>query len=415
MSTGAEAEQMRHRLRSTVLLGEVALDGTLRPVSGVLPALLSAHRQGLTRAVVPPGNEAEAALASPLEVLVAPTLRAAMEWARGERTLAQARGGDALSPPAESGDFSEIAGQDHAVRAAEIAAAGGHHFMLIGPPGSGKSMIAQRLPTILPSLTQEQMLEATAVHSVVAPSFSGPIHRAPFVAPHHSVSRAGLLGGGSGVPRPGAVSLAHHGVLFLDEASEIPASVLDGLRTPLDNSQVRLVRAHREYLFPARFQLVLAANPCRCAANDPQECRCLPRQRATYLDNLSGPLRDRLDIVVHTTAVGAHLRTDSARSSAELAANVTQARQRSRRRWGDAGRSERCNSAVPPHVLRRNFPATEEAMLLLEAYLAQGVLSQRAVDHALSVAWTLTDLSGGDQPGLAEITEAIHLHGSVRE
>ncbi|WPF67281.1 MULTISPECIES: YifB family Mg chelatase-like AAA ATPase [unclassified Corynebacterium] len=415
MMVGEQAEEARRRLGSTLLLGEVALDGTLRPVSGALPALLGAQRQGLRRAVVPPGNEAEAALVGATEVLVAPSLMAVVEWARGERELPRARR-ESGGPAAQNlGDFSEIAGQHRAVRAAEVAAAGGHHFMLIGPPGSGKSMIAQRLPTILPALTQRQTLEATAVHSVAAPSFSGPVSYPPFIAPHHSISRAGLLGGGSGIPRPGAVTLAHHGILFLDEVSEIPAAVLDGLRTPLDNAQVRLIRAHREYLFPARFQLVLAANPCRCAANDPQACRCLPRQRATYLDNLSGPLRDRLDIIVRTSAVGAHLRTDSSRSSAELAANVAQARQRSRARWRAAGRDERCTSEVPPPVLRRHFPATEEAMLLLEAYLAQGTLSQRAVDRALAVAWTLSDLSGGAQPGITEVSEAIDLHGSLKE
>ncbi|MBC3185317.1 YifB family Mg chelatase-like AAA ATPase [Corynebacterium sp. zg-331] len=413
--TGEEARRAHHRLASTLVLGELALDGTVRPIPGVLPALLSAQRHGYAHALVPPGNEAEAALVAPLDTLVVPTLAEAVGWMLGQRDLGRARGGEASAQEAWPGDFAEIAGQHHAVRAAEVAAAGGHHFMLIGPPGSGKSMIAQRLSGILPPLTPKQALEVTAVHSVAAESFSGPLSRAPVIAPHHSITRAGLLGGGSGIPRPGAVTLAHHGILFLDEVSEIPAGVLDSLRTALDSAQVRLVRAHREYLFPAKFQLVLAANPCRCGAAEPQACRCLPRQRATYLDNLSGPLRDRLDIIVRTSAVGVGLSTEASRSSADLAMSVARARRRSQARWRGAGRTETCNAGVPPQVLRKHFPATEEAMLLVEAYLAQGQLSQRAVDRVLGIAWTLTDLAGGERPGIAEITEAMSLHGSVKE
>nr|WP_055176713.1 YifB family Mg chelatase-like AAA ATPase [Corynebacterium lowii] len=416
MLGGQQAQRARQRLDSTLVVGEVALDGSLRAISGALPALLSAQRGGLRSAVIPPGNAAEAALVSGLDIRVAVTLSEAMEWVLGECSLPGPVGlGSDSSDSRSIGDFAEVAGQPQAIRAAEVAAAGGHHFMLIGPPGSGKSMIAQRLAGILPALSAEQIVEATAVHSLVAPSFCGPIYRAPFIAPHHSITRAGLLGGGSGIPQPGAVSLAHHGVLFLDEASEIPATVLDSLRTPLDHAQVRMVRAQREYLFPARFQLVMAANPCRCAASEPQLCRCAPRQRATYLDNLSGPLRDRLDIVVRTHAVGSNLGADgSSPSSADLAARVKQARERAARRWREAGRTERCNAEIPSPLLRRRFPATPEAMALLEGYLAQGSLSQRAVDRTLKIAWTLSDLSGGTRPGLKEITEAIDLHGSVQ-
>lgn len=406
---GDRARHARTALGSTLLLGEVALDGSLRPVRGVLPALLCARRRGMTRAVVPPGNAREAVLASRLTVLIAPTLRDAARWLAGEAAL---RGPEPDDPGGEEpapGDFADIAGQRRAVRAAQVAAAGGHHLMLLGPPGSGKSMIAARMPTILPPLTREQTMEATAVHSVAADSFRGPVRRAPFVAPHHSVTGAGLLGGGSGIPRPGAVSLAHHGLLFLDEASEIPASVLDGLRTPLDEGRVRLVRSHRSYVFPARFQLVLAANPCRCAASEPSLCRCGARERAAYLSNISGPLRDRIDIVARTHAAGARLRTGFAPASAELAEAVAQAWDRARYRWQKEGLAPPRNADIPGPLLRKEFPASDEAMALIEAYLARGEVSQRGADRLLRIAWTLADLEGRKRPGMGEIAEALEL------
>ncbi|AGF72778.1 YifB family Mg chelatase-like AAA ATPase [Corynebacterium halotolerans] len=413
----ARQPEVGQRLSSTLVLGELGLDGSVRPVPGILPALLTARAEGYRCAVIPPGNAAEATLIDDLEVLVAGSLADAWEWGTGESDLPGAADivQDAPAALRRRPDFADLAGQEDARFAAEVAAAGGHHMLMIGPPGSGKSMIAARLPGLLPPLSTDQAVEATAVHSVAGPNGmpGGVVRHAPFVAPHHSVTRAALLGGGAGVPRPGAVSLAHHGVLFLDEASEIPAATLDGLRTPLEDGQVRLVRARREVIFPARIQLVLAANPCRCAAEEPSACRCTVRQRTTYLNNLSGPLRDRLDIGVRTSARNAVLGTAGAESTAVIAERVAAARQRAAHRWWGHGFPAATNAAMDPHQLRRHHPADEAAMALLGAYLADGVLSQRGVDRALKLAWTICDLAGGTRPDLAHVARAIDLRGST--
>lgn len=410
------------RLHHTLVLGELGLDGTVRPVPGILPALLTARAEGYRHALIPPGNATEAALIDDpdLDILVADTLLHAWQWATGETTLDPAHATtDHPAPPQRRPDFADLAGQHEARFAAEVAAAGGHHMLLIGPPGSGKSMIAARLPGLLPDLTDGQAVEVTAVHSVTGATGAGgdAVRHAPFIDPHHSVTRAALLGGGPGNPRPGAVSLAHHGVLFLDEVSEIPAAILDSLRTPLEDGQVRLVRARREIVFPARVQLVLAANPCHCAVEDPAACRCSGRQRSTYLNNLSGPLRDRLDIGVRTSAVGAVLGAGSAESTAVIAERVAVARQRAAHRWERHGRGAMTNGQMDPHDLRREHPADEAGMALLGAYLAEGVLSQRGVDRALKLSWTICDLAGGMRPDLDHVARAVELRAAatVRE
>ncbi|QGU04905.1 YifB family Mg chelatase-like AAA ATPase [Corynebacterium comes] len=396
----AGAPETRDRLLESVLVGELGLDGTVRSVSGVLPALLAARQHGFTHAVIPPGNADEATLVEGLVVHTAATLVEAWNWATGAAGLPRATG----SVPARCRkvpDFADLAGQPEARLAAEVAAAGGHHMLLLGPPGSGKSMIAARLPGILPPLTPAQSLEATAVHSVAG---RGQVMtQAPFIDPHHSITRAALLGGGSGVPRPGAVSLAHHGVLFLDEVSEIPAAILDGLRTPLEDGHIRLIRARREVIFPARLQLILAANPCRCAAEDPARCRCRSRDRSTYLGNISGPLRDRLDIVATTSATGAVLGTGDDEPSSRIAERVAQARERAQARW------RMTNAMMDPHELRRHHPADEAGMAMLGALLSDGGLTQRGVDRSLKLAWTLADLDGAVSPDLGHVARALDL------
>ncbi len=416
---GAERGRGEHRRREAMVIGEIGLDGTVREVPGALPAALAARAHGLDTVVVPPGNAAEASVLVSVEVLVAPTLSAAWDWARGYAELPRAgRPGDSGGPgelragqAARVPDLADVAGQPEARLALEVAAAGGHHMMMVGPPGSGKSMLAERLPGILPPLTEREMIEATVVHSVAAATGAGPVTRPPFVAPHHTVTRAALLGGGAGHPRPGAVSLAHRGVLFLDEVSEVPAAVLDGLRQPLETGEVHLLRSRSRVTLPAGFQLVLAANPCRCGAAEPAACRCSPAERARYLNNLSGPLRDRLDIFVRTQATGT-LSAPAGESSAAVAERVAAARQRADARWAGTGGAGR---RVPGPVLRRRFPATEEAMALLEAFLAEGSVSQRGVDRTLRLAWTLADLEEVARPGLDHVHRAVALHAPAAD
>lgn len=402
----------RSRAAATMFLGEVALDGSLVPVTGVLPALLAARDHGVGDVVIPAGNLAEAGLMEKPRVHLATHLRDIVAWLDGLMDLDQVSRGLDLDVD-DHPDMRDVVGQPEARFAAEVAAAGGHHMMMLGPPGSGKSMIAQRLPALLPPLDEQQRIEATVVHSVAGRTFNGAVLRAPFVAPHHSVSRAALLGGGSGNPMPGAVSLAHHGVLFLDEVSEIPASTLDTLRTPLECGSVRIVRSRQDITFPARFQLVMAANPCRCGAEQPTECTCTGAARASYLTNLSGPLRDRLDLVVRTHAKGSVLVNTGEEATAPIAERVREARRRQASRWSRAGLRDTVNATVDPHRMRREFPASEEAMAYLGVFLADGVVSQRGVDRALKLSWTLCDLDGGARPDLDHVARALELRGTT--
>lgn len=272
-------------------------------------------------------------------------------------------------------------------------------------------MIAARMPGILPGLDSEASVEATAIHSLaVRPGTV--IDRAPFIAPHASVTRAALIGGGSGNPRPGAVSLAHHGILFLDEVSEVNPRVLDALRAPLEEGKVRLSRSGKDCEFPAQFQLVLAANPCRCAAEDAAACRCTSGQRRSYLSNLSGPLRDRLDMIISVSGQAAVLMATGEESSAAIADRVLHARHRAAARWSAAGLAARTNAQLRSSLVRRHYPADDTAMELLGAYLAQGVLSHRAVDRCLKVAWTLADLHGAARPTIDHISQALELRGT---
>lgn len=427
----ADSAAPRERLDTALVLGELGLDGSVRPVSGIVPAMLAAKEKGYDTLVIPPANAAEALLVPGLDVLVAATLVDAFAWVTGYRRLptaaeaarytpATAERGSQSTGMQEDVDFADIAGQREAKTAAEVAAAGGHHLFLTGPPGSGKSMIAARMPGILPPLTAKETMEATAIHSIVgAPGHV--VDAPPFIAPHASLTRAALLGGGPGIPRPGAVSLAHTGVLFLDEVSEIPAAVLDGLRTPLEEGRVRIVRARREVEFPARFQLVLAANPCRCAAEDPTKCTCTAHHRREYLRNLSGPLRDRLDMVVRLSQQSAVISADGEESTADIRQRVCAARERAAHRWQADGLAARHNAAVSSSYLRRHRPADDAAMAMLSAYLAAGDMSQRGIDRCLKLAWTLYDLDGeavastpgasAPRPNIDHVARAMHLRG----
>lgn len=404
------------RLSRSLIVGELGLGGQLRRIDGILQIILEAlhgdpHRT-IEHIVIPDGNAREAALIGHPSVRVAGSLAEAWAWVVGERELPGLETVDHIIHPVSVPDFRDIVGQETERRAFEIAAAGGHHVLMIGAPGSGKSMLAERLPSILPDLTDRQVVEATAIHSISGESSGEVIVRAPFVAPHPSLSTAALVGGGSGIPRPGAVSHAHHGVLFLDEVSEIAAGTLDALRVPLEKGEVRLTRARREVIYPANFQLVMAANPCRCGTATVETCTCKPTQRAQYLRNVSGPLRDRIDISLRTSTMGAVVGAADNEPSEVIAQRVLVARDRAKHRWGKAGVRAETNSRVAGATMRRHFPADDSGMAVIESALAKGDITQRGVDRILRLSWTIADLAGIDQPRLAEVFDALELRAS---
>ncbi|MEB3051281.1 YifB family Mg chelatase-like AAA ATPase [Mycolicibacter sp. MYC123] len=395
------------QLDKTVLLGELALDGRVRPVHGVLPAVLAAKNDGWPAAVVPLENLAEASLVDGIDVFGVATLSQLHGWLDGSARLAD-RITTAPPPAAPAAELAEVVGQAQARFAVEVAAAGSHHLMLTGPPGIGKTMLAQRLPGLLPPLTETESLEVTAIHSV-AGLLSGCaplITRPPFIAPHHSSSVAALVGGGSGMAKPGAVSRAHRGVLFLDECAEIRVSALEALRTPLEDGEIRLARCDGVACYPARFQLVMAANPCPCAPADPRDCTCRPIEKRRYLGRLSGPLLDRVDLRVemHPVRAGAFSAADG-ESTAVVRARVAQARAAAAHRWGPHGFAT--NAEVSGALLRRTFEPSATAMAPLRTALDRGLLSIRGVDRTLRVAWTLADLAGRNSPSLDEVSAAL--------
>lgn len=376
-----------HRLEKSVLLGELSLDGRVRPVRGVLPAVLAAKQDGRPSVVVPAANLAEASLVDGIDVWGVRTLRQLQSWLNGSAHL-EDRIDSAATPLDSSVDLADVVGQSQARFAVEVAAAGAHHLMLTGPPGVGKTMLAQRLPGILPPLSDSESLEVTAIHSV-AGLLSGDtplITRPPLVAPHHSSSVAALVGGGSGMARPGAVSRAHRGVLFLDECAEISVRALEALRTPLEDGEIRLARRDGVACYPARFQLILAANPCPCAPADPRDCICAGAVKRRYLGKLSGPLLDRVDLRVQMNPVRAGAFSASGgEPTARVRHRVTLARGAAAERWRPHG--FRTNAEVSGSLLRQRFRLGTAAMDPLRRSLDSGLLSIRGVDRTLRVAW----------------------------
>lgn len=404
--------ESRGRLRHTVMIGELGLDGSIRPVRGVLPQVLAAREAGARWVIVPAANAAEAALVDGIAVCTADDLTQLWGWVLTGQGLVRALD-DEHSEQTFSVDLADVDGQAEVRFALEVAAAGGHNLFLQGSPGTGKSMLAERLPTILPPLEKWQQLQVTALHSVAGAleTVDKLVHHPPFVAPHHSATVAALVGGGA-VPKPGAISLAHHGVLFLDEITLMRPAVLDALRMPLESGVVVHMRSHHRVSFPANTQLVMATNPCRCGAAYPSECACTSAERARHQRALSGPLRDRMDLQVTMSPAGAKL-GESNESSAVVRERVLAARDRARHRWqalGVAPEEGVTNARLPRSLLRRHANLDEEAMGLLDYMLSSGEITQRGVDKVIAVAWTLADLAGKDTFTFDEVQRAFRLH-----
>lgn len=408
-----------------VHLGELALDGTVRGIRGVLPLVLGARAAGFPTVVVPWANVPEARLVSGIEVVGVRDLGGLitryhdLDQGRCPVELADPPAAEATQsvvPP----DLAEVVGQDDARHALAMAAAGGHHLALVGPPGAGKTMLAERLPGLLPRLTEEQALEVATVASVLGVLPAGGrvlSHQAPFVAPHHGASMAAMVGGGSGTARPGAVSLSHHGVLFLDEAPEFAAAVLQALRQPMEAGEVTVARANGAFRFPARFQLVIAANPCPCGHGSGKglRCTCRPHERRRYLTRLGGPLVDRLDIQVYVDRpTRAQLTGPPGEPTEVVAARVREARAIQGERLAPWGWS--LNRDVPGSVLRTGPLALPRARTaVLDQALDRGRLSLRGYDRCLRMAWTLRDLDGGGTPTADDIASALTLRCSTEE
>jgi magnesium chelatase family protein len=402
------AESVQDRL----FLGELSLDGALNVVRGVLPIAMFAARSGYRELVVPKANAAEAALTAGVVTRAASNLREVVEALRGERELPTGKPGSTGPAPLEAGglDCRDVRGQAGALRALEVATAGGHNVLFIGPPGSGKTMLAQRMPSILPPMDEREALECTAIYSVAGLLHGrGPVRTRPFRAPHHTVSPAGLIGGGESV-RPGEVSLAHNGVLFLDELPEFGRGCLEALRQPLEDKRLTIVRAKRSATYPAAFMLVAAMNPCPCghAGDAERACTCSHERALRYRSRISGPLLDRFDM--HLWVGSAPYRRLVAAAEGEpsssIRARVEQARARQRVRLAEWP-ALHVNAQMSAPLARRFCPLDEASHDLLACYSGRCAVSARGIERLIRVARTITDLRGDDRITADDVAEAI--------
>jgi magnesium chelatase family protein len=414
-----------HSTERTVFIAELGLDGRLRPVRGILPAVMAAVQAGYPDIVVAQANAAEAALVAGARVRGYKTLaRLACDFGADPAELAldfepedEEPSGDAAAGELEAPDMCDVSGQGDARKALEVAAAGAHHLLLSGPPGAGKTMLAERLPGLLPDLADTEAMEVTAIHSLCAlPSAAVQLlRRPPFENPHHSATAAAIIGGGTGLPRPGAASRAHRGVLFLDEAPEYERRVLDALRQPLESGELVIHRSAGTAAYPARFQLVLAANPCPCgkASGKGLDCTCTPMMRRRYLARMSGPLLDRVDIQlqVERVSLADFGRTGAEEGTQAIAARVRDARLRQLERLRPLGLET--NSQVPGRVLRGALRLASPTTRILDHALERGVLTARGYDRVLRLAWTLADLACRSTPDPDDIGQALGLRQAV--
>ena len=413
------AGQMKFELDGMAFVGELSLTGDVRPIHGVLPMVLAARKAGLQAVFIPAANAAEGAVVDGIAVYAVDHVKTLLAHLAGERLLT-ALPKTAFEPRTDGSapDFSEVMGQAIPRRAMEIAAAGNHNILLVGPPGSGKSMLAKRLPSILPDMTREEALESTSVHSIVGtlPAEVGLLSSRPFRAPHHTVSAVGLTGGGA-VPRPGEVSLAHNGVLFLDELPEFSRQATEGLRQPLEDRRVTISRASGSLTYPCSFMLVAAMNPCACGyyGHPTRACTCAPNSVKHYLSRISGPLLDRFDLHVEVPPVGYSDLSEKtpAENSAAIRERVNAARRLQLERY--AGTRIHTNSELTPALLRRHCALSDDAEQLMKSAFDRLGLSARAYDRMLKVARTIADLDHSEVLRIDHLSEAIQYRSLDRK